>query len=56
MSTAGFTKNAMDRMKIVASDRTSPLIAPIAGSDIDELLQQRADPAVFFKSAIRKVA
>jgi hypothetical protein len=56
MSTAGFTKDAMDRMKIVASDRTSPLIAPIAGSDIDELLQQRADPAVFFKSAIRKVA
>jgi hypothetical protein len=56
LSTAGFTKDAMDRMKIVASDRTSPLIAPVAGSDIDELLQQCTDPAVFFKSAIRKVA
>jgi hypothetical protein len=56
LSAAGFTKDARDRLKTVASDRTIPLIAPITGNDIDELLRQQTDPAVFFKSAIRKVA
>jgi hypothetical protein len=56
LSTAGFTKDAMNRLKTVASDRTIPLIAPVAGDDIAELLEQHTDPARFFKSVIRKVA
>lgn len=56
VSASGFTKDATDRLKILASDRTIPLIAPITGNDITELLRQHTDPARFFKTAIRKVA
>ena len=55
-SVAGFTKDAMNRLKTVASDRSIPLIAPITGVDIDELLTQRTDLPRFFKAIIRKVA
>lgn len=55
-SAGGFTRDAMARIKTVASDRSVPLIAPIAGADIDELLTQRTDLARFFKAVIRKVA
>jgi hypothetical protein len=56
VSAAGFTRDAMDRLKTVASDRTIPLIAPITGNDIDEMLAKRTEPSRFFKSVIRKVA
>ena len=55
-STAGLTKDAMDRLKIVASDRSAPLIAPVSGQDIEDLLEQRPDLPRFFKAIIRKVA
>lgn len=55
-STSGFTKDAMDRVKAVASDRSAPLIAPISGQDIENLLAQRPDLPRFFKAMIRKVA
>jgi hypothetical protein len=55
-SVTGFTKDAMDRLKAVASNRSIPLIAPITGTDIEELLAQRTDLARFFKAAIRNVA
>jgi hypothetical protein len=56
LSASGFTRDATARLKIVASDRNVPLIAPITGRDITQLLQQHTDLARFFKTAIRKVA
>jgi len=56
LSASGFTKDATDRLKSMASDRSVPPIAPITGRDIAELLQQHTDLSRFFKTAIRKVA
>lgn len=55
-ATAGFTRDAMDRLKSAASNRSVPLIAPISGQDIEDLLEQRPDLSRFFKAMIRKVA
>jgi energy-coupling factor transporter ATP-binding protein EcfA2 len=56
LSTSGFTKDAMARLRVAGSSATSPLVAPISGQDIDELLKRRLEFQRFFKDRIRHVA
>lgn len=55
MSVSGFTKDAMDRIKNLASNLGIPLVAPISGKDIDVLLEHRTELQRFFKTVIRAV-
>lgn len=55
LSVSGFTKDAIDRIKNLASNPGIPLVAPISGKDIDLLLEYRTEFQRFFKTAIRAV-
>jgi hypothetical protein len=55
LSVSGFTKDAMDRIKNLASNPGVPLVAPVSGRDIDLLLEHRTELQRFFKTAIRAV-
>jgi len=56
LSVAGFTKDATERLKNVGNNPAIPLIVPISGRDIDELLHHRTELQRFFKASIRRVA
>jgi len=55
-SVAGFTKDAMDRLKNAGTNPSVPLIVPISGRDIEEFLSYRTELQRFFKASIRRVA
>jgi hypothetical protein len=55
-SVAGFTKDAMDRLKNAGTNPSVPLIVPISGRDIEEFLLYRTELQRFFKASIRRVA
>lgn len=56
LSVSGFTKDAMNRLKNVGNNPGIPLIVPISGEDIEELLLHRTELQRFFKVSIRRVA
>ncbi|MFI6047220.1 restriction endonuclease [Nocardia sp. NPDC051321] len=56
ISTSGFTKDAMNRLKNVGSNPSIPLVVPISGNDIDDLLLNRTELQRFFKTRIRSIA
>lgn len=55
LSMSGFTKDAMDTMRIQAADPRKCLIVPIMGEDIKAALMKKDDFEEFFKSSIRRI-
>ncbi|MGW8062371.1 NACHT domain-containing protein [Streptomyces ziwulingensis] len=56
LSTSGFTRDAARRMREAAASSTSPLIVPVTGNDIQQLIANRTDLSEFFKDCVRKIA
>jgi NACHT domain/Restriction endonuclease len=56
LSTSGFTKDAMARLRQAGSSANSSLVAPISGEDVEVLLARRMEFQRFFKDRIRLVA
>jgi len=56
LSTSGFTKDAIARLRQAGSSANSPLVAPISGEDVEVLLARRMEFQRFFKDRIRLVA
>jgi hypothetical protein len=55
ISASGFTGDAEERLRIQASNVAAPLIVPINGIDIKEMLQKREYFEEFFKRKIRDI-
>lgn len=56
LSASGFTRDAMKRMGEAAAGSASPLVVPITGEDIQQLINDRTEISQFFKESVRKIA
>jgi hypothetical protein len=55
VSVSGFTADAEQRLRIQASNINMPLIVPIEGADLKEMLLKREYFEEFFKRKIREI-
>jgi hypothetical protein len=55
LSMSGFTKDAMETIRIQAADPRKCLIVPIVGEEIKNALMKKDDFEEFFKSSIRRI-
>lgn len=56
LSSSGFTRDAMRRVREAAANPAIPLIVPVSGDEIQHLIAERSTLSRFFKKCVRKVA
>jgi hypothetical protein len=56
VSVAGFTDDAMEKLKSAARNPAFPLIVSVTRKDVTDFLTQNTEPSEFFKSLVRRFA
>ncbi|MCC4318675.1 NACHT domain-containing protein [Streptomyces malaysiensis] len=56
LSSSGFSRDAMRRVREAAANPAIPLIVPVSGDEIQHLIAERSALPRFFKKCVRKVA